>query len=459
MPIQQRLFVVFSSALLFMILLLSGYTILTVQRYLENDAVQRIKQLSQHLLERMKTDTAAAASLAREASFLIHYELMLAGDAPFPGYTRHFPADSIPEPGWSATAGGSATFSFSDRKWLFVVSPWVSEENRLVIRQARDDIGASLRPIRHIIYTGMLFSLVLIAFVSGFTSRSLARPITQIAEIAEAIASGDRSRSLSLNRNDEFGRMAASLSRMAVQLQQESEIQKELNARLRHFHSDLAHEIRNPVHAINLSLEMLAEPGLSDESRQRYQKQLDLQVSQLNRLVNDLLILQKFEENAEILSLKPVSLETIVQQVLDLHRPDAEKKGISLETGELNISVLAHPLRLEQIIGNLVSNALKFTDAGFVKIYTVEKGSFVEIHVEDSGRGIEPDQLNRIFDRFVRLDSSRNRETGGAGLGLAVVKSLIHAHGSEIFVNSIPGKGTGFYFRLKNAATAEAQPI
>jgi signal transduction histidine kinase len=450
MPIRQRLFFIFSTALLLMMLLLAGYIILTVQRHLEGQEFQRMKTLARDLAQRNRTHPEAARSLAEESVFLNGYQLFFTGVDPVP-FGRAVAPDSFPLPQTLQAAAGNALVTFSDEVHLVVAIAWEAPSGVLLVVQQRREVGAALRPIRHIVYTGMLISLLLIFAVSAFTSRSLARPIKQIADAAEAIASGDRSRSLSLDRNDEFGRMAASLNRMAGRLLEESDIQRSVNERLRGFQSDLAHEIRNPLHAMNASLDMLALDNLPPESRARHEHIVRTQSARLNRLFTDLLTLQKFDAPQSPLALSPVSLRPMLEHLALLHHEALQEKKMQLVFDEVDALVLAHPDRLEQVLDNLISNAIKFTKEGEIRIQTIVSGSEIEVHVLDSGPGIPTEHLDRIFDRFYRVDPSRDRNSGGTGLGLAVVKTLLEAQGSRIFVRNRPEGGADFYFRLKRA--------
>jgi signal transduction histidine kinase len=449
MPIRQRLFYIFSITTVLMMLLLAGYTILTVQRHLENAAFQRLKETARQLYDQYRKDPARTLQLVQEKLFPNDCEVYFTSGTVLP-FGSLFP-DTLPDEALRMTTSPQTLYSFTHDTWLYVVSHWPLMDSRLVLRKERREVGAALRPIRHIVYTGMLISTALIFLVSAWTSRSLAKPILQIADAAEAIAAGDQSRTLTLERNDEFGRMAASLNRMAERLRQESAWQREVSQRLQHFQSDLAHEVRNPLHALNTSVEMLALPDLPEESKKRHLQIVKTQSERLNRLFTDLLTLQKFDAGETPLQRTAVALQPLVENVMLLHNEAIRNKGLQTEIAVNETVVFANADRLEQILENLISNAVKFSEKGCIRVWTKPAGTDVEIHVTDEGIGIPPDAIDHIFDRFYRVDSSRSRNSGGSGLGLAVVKSLLKAHGAEIFVNSRVDVGSDFYFRLPKA--------
>jgi len=137
--------------------------------------------------------------------------------------------------------------------------------------------------------------------------------------------------------------------------------------------------------------------------------------------------------------------------ILDIHESEAKEKQIILQASHNSQKVIGDPDKIEQVIENLVNNAIKFTNKGSIEINVTDQENEIQIEVKDSGIGISTGHLDKLFDRFYRTDKARSRDKGGTGLGLAVVKSILDAHGSEIFVESEPGKGSRFWFTLPKA--------
>jgi two-component system phosphate regulon sensor histidine kinase PhoR len=178
------------------------------------------------------------------------------------------------------------------------------------------------------------------------------------------------------------------------------------------------------------------------------------QAERLGRLTQDLLDLSRLESRQVRFEPVPVELTGLLKGVLELHGPSAQKKGLSLTAEAPDpLVALADARALEQVVVNLVDNAVKYTSAGGVVVGAFAEGEDAILTVADSGQGIEPHHLARIFERFYRVDPGRAREAGGTGLGLAIAKHLVQGMGGEITVQSGAG-GTTFRVRLPRAATS-----
>jgi signal transduction histidine kinase len=183
------------------------------------------------------------------------------------------------------------------------------------------------------------------------------------------------------------------------------------------------------------------------------------EAGRLSRLIEDLATLSRVETGELSLVRRPVAPKTLLAQAVAAHRPLAEKKGVSLgsdaEPGLPDLSV--DPDRMAQVLGNLLSNALRHTlEGGRIILQAKGYADGVQLSVQDSGPGIAPEDLLRVFERFYRTDKSRDRETGGAGLGLAIAKSIVELHGGQIWAESELGEGTTFLIRLPISQKAES---
>ncbi len=317
------------------------------------------------------------------------------------------------------------------------------------LSQFKERIYQPIQKIRWIIYYGMFISIGLIIIVSIWISRYLTKPITQIKDAAQAIAGGDVDRNIDLNRNDEFGNLADSLNHMADKLRLDTEQIKEYAGKQRRFFADITHEIRNPLHTISASLEMVQIRELSDEKREKYYKNAQNQVERISRLFKDLKTLQRYDSDEHFLEQRSFNLSLIGKHMQEWYAQKAGEKGLALHIDTESCEAYGDPGKIEQVVDNLISNAIKYTHEGSVSLnYKTENGT-VLVEVKDSGTGISKEHLSRLFDRFYRTDKARSRDKGGTGLGLAVAKSILLAHGSELKVESSPGEGSLFYFRLK----------
>ncbi len=224
------------------------------------------------------------------------------------------------------------------------------------------------------------------------------------------------------------------------------------------FLSNVSHELRTPLTAIIAFVDTLEEGAIDDrENNRRFLQVIRRNAERMHNLIDDILELSSIE--AGIIEVEPrqVGLGAVVDDVITTLAPRADPNGIKLTNGITNgVTVFADGRRLEQMLTNLVDNAVKFNrEDGQVVIRHESTNEADRISVSDTGDGITGDHIERIFERFYRVDRARSREVGGTGLGLAIVKHLARAHGGEATVSSVPGEGTTFTIELPKAVTSE----
>jgi two-component system phosphate regulon sensor histidine kinase PhoR len=198
--------------------------------------------------------------------------------------------------------------------------------------------------------------------------------------------------------------------------------------------------------------ETLLEGGLKEEQAFQFVQVIKRHTDRLTKIVEDLLMLSRIETKEFQLKMEAIPLRDFIDDVVEFVKEPAERKKISLSRNEISPSLVIKGDRsyLEQIVINLLDNAIKYTPGGGrVIVSAIEKDSKdIQFSVEDNGIGIPKEDLSRIFERFYRVDKGRSKEFGGTGLGLSIVKHLVQAHGGRIWVESQPGKGSTFYFTL-----------
>lgn len=218
------------------------------------------------------------------------------------------------------------------------------------------------------------------------------------------------------------------------------------------FVANVSHELRTPLTSLRGYLETLLDGAVEDPAATRHFLEImNKETERLTRLVDDLLDLSKIEERRVVHRWQPVALTELIGRVVTMFRPQAQEKSLELLADLPPDLPVVHgdPDMLTQVLINLVDNAVKYTPAGG-KV-TVRAGAVegdVRVSVEDTGIGIPPESLPRIFERFYRVDKARSRELGGIGVGLAIVKHIIRAHGGKTYVESAVGKGSTFSFTL-----------
>ena len=237
---------------------------------------------------------------------------------------------------------------------------------------------------------------------------------------------------------------------------------KQLERTRQEFVANVSHELRTPLSLIKGYVETLLDGAQADpQVSARFLHTIDRNAERLKLLIEDLLTISQLESGRIKLDLQSLALRAVVNKVVADFKPRAGARQVKLVNEVPDVRVRADADRLEQVLGNLVENAIKYgRQAGTVRISarTVEPQE-VEIAVQDDGPGIPPESLERIFERFYRVDKARSREQGGTGLGLSIVKHIVQSHGGRVWARSEPGQGTGFFFTLPQNVGDLRQPL
>ena len=285
---------------------------------------------------------------------------------------------------------------------------------------------------------------LLAAIVLGFAfATRLSRPLRRMATTAAEVRAGDLSKRIraSRGRHDEVRVLADAFDRMLDRLE-------DAFARQRGFVADASHELRTPLTVIRGQLEVLArQAAVTPEDVRHVDEVVRTEVVRMERLVEDLLLLARADEG-ELLRPTALDLQPFVTELFDSLTLTAER---TFELGDVPSGTLrADEDRLAQVVRNLARNAVEHTGpGGVVRVcVTAQPRGWIEIALEDDGPGIPPEQRDRVFDRFHRLDSARARGKGGAGLGLAIARAIVEAHGGRIAAGASPEGGARVAFRL-----------
>jgi two-component system, OmpR family, phosphate regulon sensor histidine kinase PhoR len=226
---------------------------------------------------------------------------------------------------------------------------------------------------------------------------------------------------------------------------------KQLERQREEFVANVSHELRTPLSLIKGYVETLLD-GAKDnpEVAERFLKIIERNSNRLDLLIQDLLTISALESGRMKLELQPVPLRGLADKVLNFLHGKAENKNVTLVNALPEFTVNADANRLDQVLANLVDNAIKYGRAdGTVTVGGQKTGEGrLEIFVRDDGPGIPAESLDRVFERFYRVDKARSRDQGGTGLGLAIVKHIVQAHGGEVRCESVPGQGATFFFTL-----------
>lgn len=288
---------------------------------------------------------------------------------------------------------------------------------------------------------GLLSLGGIVAAISGYLlARWALDPINRIIGIAERISAHTLSERLEVtNSRDELGRLAATLNSMFDRLHRSVD-------EMRRFSADAAHELRSPLAVMRTEAEVVMR---NTRSLSIYQRAIEVNLEEtkrLSELVDQLLTLSRHDAGLPSEPQDDVQLDALIRDVADRLETLAVDKGVTLSIHcDQPCIVHGDDIGLSQLFFNLIDNAVKYTPAEqSVQLSLQVSDDHVRVVVEDTGIGIPAEHLPRIFDRFYRIDYSRNRDLGGAGLGLAICKSIVESHRGEILVTSEPGRGTRF---------------
>ncbi len=311
--------------------------------------------------------------------------------------------------------------------------------------------ATEVREARQAVFAHFLLSVgiavVIAAVLIYIFSLRLTKPLKQIKNAAAKIANGEFEKRLDIKSKDEVGELAKTFNQMAVALQNLEEMR-------RGFIANVSHELRTPMTSIRGFIEGILDGTIPPERQNYYLTIVRDETNRLNRLVNDLLDLAKMEAGELKLNFMPIDVNELMRKcVIKLETLLLEKDlTVDADFEEDDLLVRADADAIERVVYNLMHNAIKFTPAGGnIKLATRVQKDKVEITVKDNGVGIEPEELDMIWDRFYKSDKSRGRDKTGTGLGLAIVKNIMNEHGQKIRVESKPGEGTAFIFTLERA--------
>jgi signal transduction histidine kinase len=278
-------------------------------------------------------------------------------------------------------------------------------------------------------------------------SRRMTAPLDDLAAGAAQVGAGDLAYRVTPRGSDEMIGLAQAFNHMAADLQEAEQLRQ-------HMLADVAHELRTPLTVLQGNLRAILDdvyPLDKAEIASLYD-----QTRHLHRLVNDLHELAQAEAGQLPLTRHPVDVTALVADAVELFAPLAEAQVVTLTAAPAGrvLVVQADRARLMQVLQNLLTNALRHTPAGGAITVTVRAvGTQVELAVQDSGEGISAEHLPYVFDRFYRADAARDRDAGGAGLGLAIVRALVETHGGSVRVACAgPGRGSTFVVALPAVA-------
>lgn len=312
------------------------------------------------------------------------------------------------------------------------------------------EIDEMMAAVQGKIIAGGLIAFLIVALLSYYFARRLTHPLIKLTHIAEQIKRGAIDTGFSYSTNDEIGQLSKVLDEMLQKLRQDVVEMDRLQKVRSRFLGNVSHELRTPIFTLQGYLEtLLSSPEADEQLKQKFLAKAFKQSERLNMLLTDLIDISRIESGEMKMSFRYFELGEWLNACI----PEFENKAqanhislkLSLDSATKNVQILGDRQRLNQVMINLVSNAIKYNNPnGQVEIRSAIDQNKIIISIRDTGPGIAAKHLPRLFERFYRVDTQRSRDIGGTGLGLAIVKHIVDAHGGEIKVESEPGEGSTF---------------
>lgn len=289
----------------------------------------------------------------------------------------------------------------------------------------------------HILLAWLLLGMLVLSIIFVLIStKFLVKPITVLDKATQELAEGNFAIKLDIDRNDELGQLAESFTHMTKQLEKLDEIKSE-------FIGNVSHDIQTPLSTIKGYTDLLKNESLPKEEKEKYITIIHDEVTRLSALTKQLLVLATIDRTDDSMIRKPFSLSDQLKQVIIRNQYAIDEKGIMVSFDLGQVMIEADETLLYNVWENLLHNAIKYNvDHGSIDIKVIEKEDELIVRIEDSGIGMDAQSLDRVFERFYRVDSARTRDVQGSGLGLSIVKRVLQLHGGRIAFESVKDKGT-----------------
>lgn len=308
---------------------------------------------------------------------------------------------------------------------------------------------------KDVLFTATIILVFTALSIGLWIYRSIATPLVRLKKATQNIKEGNLDFVLEVEGDDEFSELCRDFEEMRKRLKESAEEKVLLDKENKELISNISHDLKTPITAVKGYVEGIMD-GVADtpEKMDRYVKTIYNKTNEMDHLINELTFYSKIDTNRI-----PYTFSKL--QVEDYFSDCAEEVGLELETRgielvyanyvESDVQVIADGEQIRRVIHNIISNAIKYMDKpkGIIQIRVKDVGDFIQVEIEDNGKGIAAKDLPSIFDRFYRTDVSRNSSKGGSGIGLSIVKKILEDHGGKVWATSRMGIGTIMYFVLR----------
>jgi signal transduction histidine kinase len=295
----------------------------------------------------------------------------------------------------------------------------------------------------HVLFGWLLALMIMLSIVMVlFSTKYLVKPISKLTNATKSLSAGNFNVNLDIRRGDELGELSYSFLHMSRKLEQLDDMRKE-------FISNISHDIQSPLSNISGYANLLGKESLGLEEKAQYIAVINGEISRLSTLTKQLLLLASLDRNEDIMKIKPFNVAQQMKDLAQNYQWVLQEKGIMLSYSLPDTEIIGDPSLLNTVWDNLLTNAIKYNKtAGSIDISIKKMEESILVTFKDTGIGLSHKEIERIFDRFYRVDIARTRSVEGTGLGLSIVDTIVKLHGGRINVNSKENEGTTFVVEL-----------
>lgn len=316
-----------------------------------------------------------------------------------------------------------------------------------------------LPEIESLLLDGCISIMLILLLTAGmliiWIYQGIIRPIKKLEVATLNIQEGNLDFTIEAEGHDEISELCASFEEMRKRLKESSEQQMASERQTRELISNIAHDLKTPITAVKGYSEGLLD-GVADtaEKREKYLRTINSKANEMDALLNELTLYSKIDTNRIPYNFNKLSVADYFNDCIEEIGMDLETKQIGLayfNYVDNDVMIIADPEQLRRVVNNIIGNSVKYLDKkqGLINIRIKDVGDFIQVEIEDNGRGIAAKDLPYVFERFYRADASRNSATGGSGIGLSIVKKIIEDHGGKIWATSKESVGTVMYFVIR----------
>ena len=309
--------------------------------------------------------------------------------------------------------------------------------------------------VKDLLFTATVILVFTALSIGLWIYRSIATPLVKLKKATQNIKEGNLDFVLEVDGDDEFSELCRDFEEMRKRLKESAEEKVLMDKENKELISNISHDLKTPITAVKGYVEGIMD-GVADtpEKIDRYVKTIYNKTNEMDHLINELTFYSKIDTNRIPYTFSKLNVEDYFSDCAEEVGLELETRGIELVYAnyvEDNVQVIADGEQIRRVIHNIISNAIKYMDKpkGIIQIRIKDVGDFIQVEIEDNGKGIAAKDLPSIFDRFYRTDVSRNSSKGGSGIGLSIVRKILEDHGGKVWATSREGIGTIMYFVLR----------